>query len=118
MSLMMPQMPQMMPMGYPGGPGPYMPMPGYDPMHATLQASANMPIHFPAAYQPSMAQSMETGMTATSTNRSLYSVANEDDQKKSKARIELLEKKIRAKDQLFEDALSSTVAGACGCGSG
>ena len=27
-----------------------------------------------------------------------------------------MEKKIRAKDQLFEDALASTVASSCGCG--
>ena len=32
-------------------------------------------------------------------------------EKKLKARIELLEKKIRAKDQLFEDALATTITG-------
>ena len=29
-----------------------------------------------------------------------------------------MEKKIRAKDQLFEDALASTVASSCACGNG
>ena len=33
------------------------------------------------------------------------------------AKIELLEKKIRAKDQLFEDAIASTMSGAYGGGS-
>ena len=32
------------------------------------------------------------------------------------AKIELLEKKIRAKDQLFEDAIASTMSGAYGGG--
>ena len=38
--------------------------------------------------------------------------------KKHKARIELLEKKIRAKDQLFEDAIASTMSGSCAGGAG
>jgi len=63
-----------------------------------------------------MAESIATGMTAASSHRTLFSA--EDHEKKSKARIELLEKKIRAKDQLFDDALASTVSGVCGCGSG
>ena len=42
----------------------------------------------------------------------------EETERKNKARIELLEKKIRAKDQLFEDALASTVASSCACGGG
>ena len=40
----------------------------------------------------------------------------EEENRKHKARIELLEKKIRAKDDLFEDALASTMAGSCACG--
>ena len=40
----------------------------------------------------------------------------EETERKNKAKIELLEKKIRAKDQLFEDALASTVASSCACG--
>ena len=40
----------------------------------------------------------------------------EDENKKLRARTDLLEKKIRAKDQLFEDALASTMAGSCACG--
>ena len=38
----------------------------------------------------------------------------EETERKNKAKIELLEKKIRAKDQLFEEALSSTID--CGAG--
>ena len=49
---------------------------------------------------------------ATSHNQSQF----EETERKNKARIDLLEKKLRAKDQLFEDALSSTVAGSCACG--
>ena len=49
-------------------------------------------------YQPSMAESVATGMTAASSHKSLITVQNEDVEKKLKARIELLEKKIRAKD--------------------
>ena len=51
-----------------------------------------------------MAETNATGMTQATTNRSI-----EETEKKQKARIELLEKKVRAKDQLFEDALASTV---------
>ena len=40
----------------------------------------------------------------------------EEDKKKMQAKIELLEKKIRAKDQLFEDAIASTMSGAYGGG--
>ena len=35
----------------------------------------------------------------------------EDDKKKLQAKIELLEKKIKAKDQLFEDAIATTMSG-------
>ena len=40
----------------------------------------------------------------------------EETERKNKAKIELLERKIRAKDQLFEDALASTVASSAACG--
>jgi hypothetical protein len=58
----------------------------------------------------------DTNQTAATTNQnqSFY----EETDRKNKAKIDLLEKKIRAKDQLFDDALASTVASACGCGSG
>ena len=42
----------------------------------------------------------------------------DDTERKNKAKIELLEKKIRAKDQLFEDALASTVASYGACANG
>ena len=51
----------------------------------------------------------------TATTQVSMSV-HEETERKNKARIELLEKKIRAKDQLFEDALASTVASSCACG--
>ena len=51
-----------------------------------------------------------------SETQSLKSLLQESD-KKSRAKIELLEKKVRAKDQLFEDALASTVASSYACGS-
>ena len=109
MSVMMPQMPQMMPpMGYSGAQ--FMPMPAFDAMHTTLTPSAGGPW----LHQPSMHESIATGMTATSSHKSLFSAVNEETDKKQKARIELLEKKIKAKDQLFEDALSTTVNNACG----
>lgn len=54
-----------------------------------MDASAGM---FPA-YQQSMAETNVTGMTQATTNRSI-----EETEKKQKARIELLEKKVRAKD--------------------
>ena len=52
---------------------------------------------------------------ATSSNSFLQL---EEDNKKHKARIELLEKKIRAKDQLFEDAIASTMSGSYAGGPG
>jgi len=39
----------------------------------------------------------------------------EEVNKKNLAKIELLEKKIRAKDALFDDALASTIASSCAC---
>ena len=54
-----------------------------------------------------MAETNVTGMTSATTNRSNFNFEETD--KKQKARIELLEKKIKAKDQLFEDALASSV---------
>ena len=57
----------------------------------------------------------DASMTAATTNfnQSHY----EETERKNKARIDLLEKKIIAKDQLFEDALASTIASSCACGS-
>jgi phosphoheptose isomerase len=57
----------------------------------------------------------EMNMTTATTPHSLSHY--EESERKNKAKIELLEKKIRAKDQLFDDALASTVASVCGCGS-
>ena len=56
------------------------------------------------------------GTTAAATAHNQAASSNgfhtsEDETKKYKAKIELLEKKIRAKDQLFDDALASTMAG-------
>ena len=57
------------------------------------------------------------GTTAAATTfkqgaPSTSSVLNyEDDRKKLQAKIELLEKKIKAKDQLFEDAIATTMSG-------
>ena len=79
----------------------------FDPLGASLT-----PIG-PFAAQPFHTMSDAGGMTsATTHNQSVY----EETERKNKAKIELLEKKIRAKDQLFEDALASTVASSCACG--
>ena len=51
---------------------------------------------------------------ATSHTQSVH----EETERKNKAKIDLLERKIRAKDQLFEDALASTIASSCACGGG
>ena len=51
-------------------------------------------------------------MAESHSLKSLY----EESEKKSKAKIVLLEQKVRAKDQLFEDALASTVASSNVCG--
>eukprot|EP00353_Schmidingerella_taraikaensis_P004044 CAMPEP_0185576930 /NCGR_PEP_ID=MMETSP0434-20130131/7742_1 /TAXON_ID=626734 ORGANISM="Favella taraikaensis, Strain Fe Narragansett Bay" /NCGR_SAMPLE_ID=MMETSP0434 /ASSEMBLY_ACC=CAM_ASM_000379 /LENGTH=156 /DNA_ID=CAMNT_0028194323 /DNA_START=1 /DNA_END=471 /DNA_ORIENTATION=+ len=96
------------PMSYPH---PMMPMTPMQPFDAAMQGSMTA---FPGFHQ-SMAETAVTGLTAASSHKSLHL---EETDKKQKAKIELLEKKIRAKDQLFEDALASTVAGSCGCGSG
>ena len=49
----------------------------------------------------------DAGVTAQQT---MASSRYEETERKNKAKIELLEKKIRVKDQLFEDAIASTVA--------
>ena len=64
---------------------------------------------------PGFSTISEPGMTAATSQASLQL---QETERKNKAKIELLEKKCRAKDQLFDDALASTVASACGCGSG
>ena len=56
-------------------------------------------------------------MNQTSATTRVSQSQFEESERKNKAKIELLEKKIRAKDQLFDDALASTVASVCGCGS-
>ena len=71
MSLMMPTMPPMVPMGYPGAHGPFIPMPAYDGIHATITPSSGMP--YPL-YQPSMAESVATGLTAASSHKSLITM--------------------------------------------
>lgn len=103
-SMVMP--PTMMPFG----PGPIM-APQFEHINAgaTLTPVGNVPLLQGTPFQ-AFSTISEPGMTAATSQASLH---HEETEKKNKARIELLEKKIRVKDQLFDDALASTVASAC-----
>ena len=90
-----------------------------------LEMPFAQPMMAPMMTQPSPMGAFATiseGTTAAATTFNAGGASSgsmlhlEDENRKKSARIELLEKKIRAKDQLFEDALASTMAGSCGCG--
>lgn len=53
--------------------------------------------------------------TAASSTDDSAALRNEN--RKFKSKIDLLEKKIRIKDQLFDDALASSTQTSCACGS-
>ena len=107
-SMMMP--PNMMPFG----PGPIM-APHFEHIpHATMTPVGNQNIVGATPFG-AFSTISEPGLTAATSQASLHF---DETEKKNKARIELLEKKIRVKDQLFDDALASTVASACACGQG
>lgn len=106
-----PMMHPMMQSGFPMHP-PMPMMPHFD-MAGTLGPMAS------SGFMPTPAgfgTISDTNMTAATTNHNQSHF--EETERKNKARIDLLEKKIQAKDQLFEDALASTIATSCACGSG
>ena len=70
-------------------------------------------MHAPGA---TFATISDNNMTSATTQHNVSQY--EESERKNKARIELLEKKIQAKDVLFEEALASTITGSCACGQG
>ena len=88
---MMQQPPPMMPM-HAYQPGPMIPPPIFDPMHHTMMGGIRMSTSTPQGMFSTMS---DAGVTAQQT---MASSRFEETERKNKAKIELLEKKIRAKD--------------------
>ena len=101
-------------------PPPMLDMSFAQPMMAPMMVGSmtpGVPPHFATISDGTTAAATTFNNPGGATSEGQGTFLQDEDLRKAKARIELLEKKIRAKDQLFEDALASTMAGSFAGGS-